>query len=248
MICPNCNSDFKHPDSRRRFCSNTCYQTYRINHPKEFGLKEQTYACAYCGKDGIKRKPSQLKNQVFCSRDCSNKFQSDALSETPNLNNADGYAKTCNYCGNTFYVKPHRHKTAKYCSMRCSQSHRRNRTVSAENHPNMMGKHNPNFRDWSAKNSARKEAIHILGHKCAICDFNIVVHVHHIIQASAGGPNTIENLIVLCPNHHEMADRGMIPAEQLIALNPYAVAQQLETQPQSHQQSMFEHSTFDIST
>lgn len=46
--------------------------------------------------------------------------------------------------------------------------------------------------------------------KCAVCSFDEVVEVHHIIPQRVGGTDDPENLILLCPNHHAMADRGML--------------------------------------
>jgi 5-methylcytosine-specific restriction endonuclease McrA len=40
--------------------------------------------------------------------------------------------------------------------------------------------------------------------------------VCHIIPAHAGGQMTLENLILLCPNHHQMYDKGLIPRESLL--------------------------------
>lgn len=42
-------------------------------------------------------------------------------------------------------------------------------------------------------------------------------HVHHIIPRSEGGPNENHNLVVLCPNCHEKADREAIPRSKLKA-------------------------------
>lgn len=47
--------------------------------------------------------------------------------------------------------------------------------------------------------------------------------VHHITPRSEGGPNTPENLIVLCPNCHRKADRGAISKSKL----KYRVNEQL---------------------
>ncbi|HEC89148.1 MAG TPA: HNH endonuclease, partial [Thermoplasmatales archaeon] len=41
------------------------------------------------------------------------------------------------------------------------------------------------------------------------------LEVHHIIPRSQGGRNTYDNLIVLCPTHHAMADKGGIPRSRL---------------------------------
>jgi predicted restriction endonuclease len=45
-----------------------------------------------------------------------------------------------------------------------------------------------------------------------------MVEVHHIIARRHQGPDILDNLITLCPNYHTMADRGMIPVEELRAL------------------------------
>ena len=43
------------------------------------------------------------------------------------------------------------------------------------------------------------------------------LEVHHIVPRSESGPNEPENLIVLCPNCHEKADRNAIPRSKLEA-------------------------------
>ena len=59
-------------------------------------------------------------------------------------------------------------------------------------------------------------------HKCAVCGWTpphalnlfhaygrnpSIIEIHHILPVSAGGQNTEENIIALCPNHHRIADR-----------------------------------------
>ena len=41
---------------------------------------------------------------------------------------------------------------------------------------------------------------------CEICGFNKITQKHHIIKRQDYGSNYKENIIVLCPNHHSMAD------------------------------------------
>jgi hypothetical protein len=50
---------------------------------------------------------------------------------------------------------------------------------------------------------------------CRICGFDVIVHVHHIDPKRNGGAGGIDNLITLCPNHHAMADRGLMDADSL---------------------------------
>lgn len=53
--------------------------------------------------------------------------------------------------------------------------------------------------------------------KCRICGFDVLVEVHHILARRNGGPDEVPNLITLCPNHHTMADRGLITKDVLYA-------------------------------
>ncbi len=46
--------------------------------------------------------------------------------------------------------------------------------------------------------------------KCMVCSFDEIVEIHHIIPRYLGGSDELENLALLCPNHHALADRGMI--------------------------------------
>lgn len=68
-----------------------------------------------------------------------------------------------------------------------------------------------------AKFKARRRAIRVHGHKCMIpgCDFDYVVHNHHITPRSEGGSHDLENCILLCPNHHALADAGVLSRDDL---------------------------------
>lgn len=60
-----------------------------------------------------------------------------------------------------------------------------------------------------------------VGYKCQYpgCQERYSLHVHHIVKRSNNGTNKRSNLIVLCPTHHQKADRGEIPATRLKILN-----------------------------
>jgi 5-methylcytosine-specific restriction endonuclease McrA len=68
-----------------------------------------------------------------------------------------------------------------------------------------------------AKFRARRQNIRVHGHKCMIpgCDFDYVVHNHHIIPRREGGAHTLDNCILLCPNHHALADADVLTREYL---------------------------------
>jgi 5-methylcytosine-specific restriction endonuclease McrA len=46
--------------------------------------------------------------------------------------------------------------------------------------------------------------------KCAVCSFDEFVEVHHIVPRRMGGGDHPSNLILLCPNHHALVDRGQL--------------------------------------
>ena len=56
-----------------------------------------------------------------------------------------------------------------------------------------------------------------VGTKCCYpnCKEDITLEVHHIIPRSEGGSNKENNLVVLCNNHHKLADVGSIPKQRL---------------------------------
>jgi 5-methylcytosine-specific restriction protein A len=39
-------------------------------------------------------------------------------------------------------------------------------------------------------------------------DGSLYVEAHHVIALSAAGPDTVENVIALCPSHHREAHYG----------------------------------------
>jgi 5-methylcytosine-specific restriction endonuclease McrA len=46
--------------------------------------------------------------------------------------------------------------------------------------------------------------------KCAVCKHSSVTEVCHIHPKSLGGTDDITNLILLCPTHHAMFDKGLL--------------------------------------
>lgn len=55
------------------------------------------------------------------------------------------------------------------------------------------------------------------GGRCAIpeCGFDSVVEIAHIVPRSLGGTDEPSNLLVLCPNHHAMFDRGLLQIKDI---------------------------------
>lgn len=51
-------------------------------------------------------------------------------------------------------------------------------------------------------------------HQCSICQSS-TVDVHHIIAVADGGSNDLENLMVVCPNHHRDFHHGKFTIDQM---------------------------------
>lgn len=64
--------------------------------------------------------------------------------------------------------------------------------------------------------SLRKQILKLITH-CECCGDTTkeILQVHHIIPVKKGGTNDANNLIVLCPNCHYKAHRGIISIEEL---------------------------------
>lgn len=124
--------------------------------------------------------------------------------------------KNCAICGKPI-TERHSHNI-KYCSVKCARTaeHKKGIARIAE-------------RAYRISKVAQ-DVYFLYDLKCAICkwqatdkliktgrgyQFAYGNEIHHITPASKGGKEDIENLILLCPNHHKQADLGLIDIETL---------------------------------
>jgi hypothetical protein len=100
--------------------------------------------------------------------------------------------KECPVCGKKFedLVGHPRQKTT--CSYSCSNTHFR----SGENNPNYK-----EIKDVRSSNKYRRICFEQHKPECIICGENKIVSVHHYDENHEN--NSIENLIPLCPTHHQ---------------------------------------------
>jgi hypothetical protein len=65
----------------------------------------------------------------------------------------------------------------------------------------------------------RHQVLHEAGYKCGnpACHSIITLDIHHLEHVSAGGGDTGENLLPLCPNCHALHHRGVIATESIRA-------------------------------
>ena len=50
---------------------------------------------------------------------------------------------------------------------------------------------------------------------CQVCGYEDIVEIHHMIPRKSGGSSGIDNLRILCPNHHAMFHYGLINVDKL---------------------------------
>lgn len=102
--------------------------------------------------------------------------------------------RTCVYCYNLFLAGS---KEAKYCSRSCKLKNYRSKQITLKYHS--------------------KTLQNILGHlPCEICGWKEATRdLHHIIPISKGGKNTMQNVIVVCPNHHRMFHHNLVSEEAI---------------------------------
>lgn len=148
-----------------------------------------TLACSYCGKEFVVKRPSLAKARKFCSPECMYAAQKKRIT------------KVCEVCERTFEV-PLSRANARFCSKRCAS----------------LGPNNPAFRGGKFKTTMhfRRFVRSLLPSKCSICGWGeAACDVCHIVSKREGGTDSLDNIVILCPNHHRMLDEGKISREVL---------------------------------
>ena len=65
------------------------------------------------------------------------------------------------------------------------------------------------------RDSTREEVIKAQGGRCALCSLTHPTHIHHIVPARQSCNDAFDNLVLLCQNHHDLADSGVISPDVL---------------------------------
>lgn len=209
-ICQSCGLEVRrYPCVVRRakgvvYCSRAC----SAQQQRRTG---RSAPCDWCHAPTY-RKPSEVRARVYCSRVCSNQAQSKMLAEHPELRTGKGSPTHCLQCDREFFVKPHMVARRKFCSRRCASIAR----FGKSNGRDVSGPRNPNYRATGNRTTARQVAFARYPRACIVCGFADAVDVHHITPRRHGGTNEPSNLVVLCPNHHRLADLGTLTTDDLI--------------------------------
>jgi hypothetical protein len=227
-VCKQCGAEFKKAPNEPNsiFCSQPCYLQYRAQHPEQYSTKRKiTLNCEQCGAEFEKGYSAYLEtNHHYCGRTCANRARSEALKRVPEMASQKGVETVCQHCGVTFYVKYHQKGKRKYCSRACTAAARFG-TESHKHTHDTSGANNPNYKGTNNRTTAKQVYFRYMPKRCLVCGWDIVVDVHHITPRRHEGTNDLTNLIGLCPNHHRMADLGMIEREELTRLVLAAIAE-----------------------
>lgn len=204
--CKNCEKDFIFTGNTRGiFCSRLCYHQYRKRDRNEYRIAEYlTLTCDGCGKvfERLKSQAHRKTSLSFCSTVCAG---NNSGGKAKRVERKPSIEKICETCGNQYKARASR-VNQKYCSRDCMDKNKS--TV-------LSGVNNPNYRHGKNQASAKYTALRHFEKKCIICGFDIAVQIHHIIAKTKGGTNNEANLAVLCPNHHAMAELGLIQPHEL---------------------------------
>lgn len=181
--------------------------------------------CAQCGKI-LYREPRKLnpnQENLFCNRQCWSEWKRthlpegfiEAAKQQNELRREQGVQRNrertrtyiCDYCGSPFQRNTKwAPRIGTFCSRTCVG----------------LGSEALRWRGYTEDNQSRQSFQQAVRRrfvdKCAICGWHETsCDVHHIAPRRENGPHTFANTIILCPNHHRMADRGKIKEEALRA-------------------------------
>lgn len=172
---------------------------YISGHNSRFARKPKVEkVCVFC-KNSFSGTAAAICKRVYCSTNCRDEHR---RTLTGVLNKSyTSIEMKCEICGNVFITTPARLKNSQvYCSMECGREGRRVKISGTSRNTRPFGKQKAKVRDQF---------------KCKICNFDLIVHAHHIIPKKDGGSDHIDNIITLCPNHHAMAHAGLLSVEEM---------------------------------
>lgn len=158
-------------------------------------------SCRHCGGPIQSRGPKRDAAAIFCSVECRAKWSVEQSIQAGKI-----VTISCATCGKqvTFYASMR--PQGRYCSARCkSIGHSRVLTGRIQE-------------DFGRDSTFRKSMRRFFYDRCALCGWDEApCDIAHITGLGNGGSNTLDNVTVLCPNHHRMYDAGLIDFEQVRA-------------------------------
>jgi len=173
-----------------------------------------TLKCLVCGKD-FKVKPSHVKKRHTCSNQCG--YKRLYGSGNPNWKGAEK-STSCAICGKLFSFYPSV-QIGKYCSLQCKHEGQRRLLLKRYEGKQKFatGENYSSTNSFRASVARHFRVVHL--DKCAICGWDQTPNdICHIISSKEGGKDVLDNVVILCPNHHRMYDLGLMQREYIISL------------------------------
>lgn len=132
----------------------------------------------------------QMSNLETARREASKKTTCQYCDEKRSVSNMSRHEKSCHMNPNNLRLcpvcgAPIKHKDNITCSYSCSNTMFRSGTQNG---------------NWK-QSTYRSTCFLHHPHKCAICDEERIVQVHHLDEDKNN--NSVENLVPLCPTHHQ---------------------------------------------
>lgn len=123
--------------------------------------------------------------------------------------------KYCAVCGGQI-PEPRASSNAKYCCTACRRKGTANKTLIASRAKRINKVAHSIYRAYGCKCAlcGWQASSELLSYKGKI-QYSHGNEIHHITPVREGGTEDADNLILLCPNHHAMADLELISRDEL---------------------------------
>ena len=194
-VCPNC----------LKLCDSIRSLNVHFENAHNFSLARRNFECEYCGTEV----ETYSDTQKVCG-DCRGKAISDAKDQ--------GFTEVCEWCGDEVHIEPWEleWKDMFFCDMDCKASWQ-SENRRGEDNPRWKGGYSRSYgKSWPEQQS---EALKRDEFKCRVCGDGVDEigknpDVHHITPFRKFDnhveANSLDNLICLCPTHHQKAEHNKI--------------------------------------
>jgi|SRR5580765_2018672 endogenous inhibitor of DNA gyrase (YacG/DUF329 family) len=196
-----------------KFCGNDCKFAYQKTHPPRARLPRLTAPCAYCGEP-VEYLPSQ-KGATRKNTRASKKLTTEITAECRRRYEAKEATMTAmaaelgvSVSSMSIAIRQAVYGENVYCDADCR----------AAGLSTIMTGRRPSNSVYTSHHTFRAIIRREFRDQCSLCGWaEAPCDVAHIISRKDGGDDSIENVTMLCPNHHRMYDCGLIPAEEIRA-------------------------------
>ena len=184
--------------ARAKYCSEQC----RIQHARN---NYEKY-CLTCNTRLPWREGKKEREQAkFCCNECKFAWQ----KKNPPRPRKGRAVTPCATCGKPVHYLPSQRRNGEgniYCDRVCK----------GIGHSKLMTGRRPANGVYSSVHSFRATVRREFYDRCAICGWDEApCDVAHIEARKNGGYDTLENVTMLCPNHHRLFDLGKISVETI---------------------------------